>query len=54
MDEDMGLEGKNNGRNKRICGGERDNEISGRSMDRKTKELCFFTLIVLQVTYHNK
>ena len=47
MVEDMGCagkEGKNNGRNKRICGGERrcgerDNEIFGRSMDRKTKEL---------------
>ena len=41
MDEDMGCagrKGKNNGRNKRICG-ERDNEIFGRSMNRKTKEL---------------
>ena len=46
MVEDMGCagrEGKNNGRNQRICGGERcgerGNEIFGRSMDRKTKEL---------------
>ena len=46
MVEDMGCagrEGKNNGRNIRICRGERlcgerDNEIFGRSMDRKTKE----------------
>ena len=46
MDEDLGCagrEGKNNGRNKMICEGERlcgerDNDIFGRCMDRKTKE----------------
>ena len=40
MDEAMGwtgLEGKNNGCNKMICG-ERDNDISRRSMDGKTME----------------
>ena len=50
MVEDMGCagrDGKNNGPNKRICG-EQDNGIFGRSMDRKTKELCKCDTISLQ------